>query len=67
MTKVIFAPSKSAHISEHSRPRPQITPKKEGIPNSLYITDFGDMHPKNEHQNRQKDHKNEGKRPTITP
>ena len=67
VTKVIFAPSKSARISERSRPRPQITHKKAQKANPLYITDFGDIRPKNEHRNRQTDHKNQGKRPTITP
>jgi len=67
VTKVIFVPSKLARISERRRPRPQITHEIARIPNLLYITDFGDIRPKNEHRNRKTDYKNGGKRPTITP
>ena len=62
-----ISPSKIARIWKRDSPRPQITHERARIPNFLYITDFGDVHPKNRQQNRQTNHKNRGKRPAITP
>ena len=67
VTKVFFDPSKFAHISGRLHLLPEITQKNTENTNPLYITDFGDMRPKTDQQNRQTDHKNRGKRPTITP
>ena len=67
VTKVIFVPSKFAHISERRRLLPEITQKNARNANPLYITGFGDVRLKKYQQNRQNDHKNRGKRPTITP
>ena len=67
VTKVIFVPSKFAHISERRRLLPEITQKNARNANSLYITEFSDIYPKKGQQNRQNNHKNRGKRPTITP
>jgi len=60
VTKVIFAPSKLAHISDRRRPRPQITPQIARILKALSVKCLTRFASKITHKNRPNHHKNGG-------
>jgi hypothetical protein len=67
VTIAFFQPSKFGQISEQKFPRSHITHERGRIANTLNIRVFDGLPVKTEQQNRKTGHKNQGKRPTITP